>query len=109
MINEVITRACATKETIGTDNFKLCGLKRAAGDTKDLKGPYSSIYLQLNVDLAIGEVWTNQLYDSGHNNWVDYHDEHIISCGIITSPKTMKQIREQVYEAINTYCAMKTA
>ena len=89
------------------NELKLKGVNKVTGETKSLKGWYSPIYLQLNVDLSTGEIWTNRLCDLGHNSWVEYHDGNIISCGTLTYPMTRVQIREKVYEAINNYYALK--
>ena len=83
--------------------LKLREIKRVSGETKSLKGYYSGIYLQLNVDKKTGEVWTNLHNSFGHNSWTTYRDEDVVVCGNIDTPKTMQEIRDIVYETLSYY------
>lgn len=44
---------------LNTYGLKMSGLRKVAGETKSLSGPYSPEYLQLNYDRSTGEVWTD--------------------------------------------------
>ena len=79
--------------------LKITGIKKVAGESKSLRGPYSSIYLQLNYDRETGEVWTDEFVDSNYSFRHIYHNENIINCGIICDPVRMNEIREMVEQA----------
>lgn len=75
--------------------LKIKGLKKIAGESKGLN-PYDHGYLQVNYDMETGEAWTDYHYSIGSNSWSEYHDEDILTCGYISSPHTMEQIREMI-------------
>lgn len=79
--------------------MKIKGLKKIAGESKQI-GKYDPEYLQLNYDKTTGEAWTDYHYSIGHNSWTEYHEPGIITCGNITEPKTMREIREMIENAI---------
>ena len=85
---------------IHTYGLKMSGLRKVAGETKSLSGPYSPEYLQLNYDRSTGEVWTDFFYDLGHNNWQEYHDENVLRCGNLSSPHTMQEIADVIHDAV---------
>lgn len=76
--------------------LKIKGLKKIAGESKNLEGPYSDQYLQLNYDQETGEAWTDLHASFGQNSWTEYHDTNIINCGNISQPMTMKEIKEMI-------------
>lgn len=80
--------------------MKIKGLKKIAGASKSLTGYYSPEYLQLNFDRTTGEAWSDYHYSIGHNSRTEYHDNNIFNCGIITEPKTMKEVAEMIHNAI---------
>lgn len=82
--------------------LKMCGLKRVAADSKSLNGYYSGRYLQLNYDKSTGEVFTNFHYNLGQNSWSVYHDPNVVVIGNISSPHTMQQIADLIFEIINS-------
>ena len=71
--------------------LKLKGIKRVSGETKSLKGYYSGIYLQLNVDKKTGEVWTNLHNSFGHNSWTTYRDEDVVVAETSTRQKRCRK------------------
>lgn len=85
---------------LNTYGLKMYGLRKVAGETKSLSGPYSPEYLQLNYDRSTGEVWTDYFYDLGHNNWQEYHDENVLRCGNLCSPYTMQEIADAIQDAV---------
>lgn len=77
--------------------MKYKGIRKACGRTKSLKGFYGDTHLQLNVGLDTGEVWVDEHLG---NNWSQYKDKNVISCGNIYNPMTMEEIRRMVDDAI---------
>lgn len=82
------------------ESLKVKGLKKIAGETKNLKGFYSGEYLQLNYNKKTGEAWTDFFCNLGQNSWKDYNDSDIIKCGNISEKKTMKEIKEMIHFAL---------
>lgn len=80
--------------------MKIKGLKKIAGESKNLTGYYSPDYLQINFDRKTGEAWSDYFYCIGHNSRKYYHDENILFCGIISRPATMQQIREIIENSV---------
>lgn len=80
--------------------LKVKGLKKIAGETKNLKGFYSCEYLQLNYNKKTGEAWTDYLCSLGQNSWKEYNDSDIINCGNISEKKTMEEIKEMIHAAL---------
>lgn len=80
--------------------MKIKGLKKIAGESKNLTGYYSPEYLQINFDRKTGEAWSNYHYSIGGNSWTQYHESGIVNCGTIHEPKTMREIREMIESAI---------
>ncbi len=77
-------------------NLKIKGLKKIAGESKGLEGYYSGHYLQINYDRKTGEAWTDYHVSFGQNSWTEYNDSSIITCGNISEPMTMKEIRAMI-------------
>lgn len=82
------------------ENLNIKGLKKIAGETKDLKGFYSGEYLQLNYNKKTGEAWTDYFCSLGQNSWKEYHNSDIINCGNISEKKTMQEIKEMIHVAL---------
>lgn len=80
--------------------IKLNGIKKVCTATKRLRGGYSPLYMQLNVDNGNGHIWVDEFYDYGRGTFLVYHDENIVVCGNISSPMTMDEIRKYVIEAL---------
>lgn len=80
--------------------MKIKGLKKIAGESKNLTGYYSPEYLQLNFDRTTGEAWSNYHYSIGHNSRTEYNDNNILNCGIITERKTQLELAEMIHNAI---------
>lgn len=61
--------------------MKITGIKKAVGDYKraNAGGIFSPIYGCLMLDRSTGEVWTDEFYSLGHNEWKEYHDKSIIN------------------------------
>ena len=73
----------------------MTGLRKAAGESKGLRGIYDAAYLQVNYDKNTGEVWTNYHYDLGHSCQTYYHDDDIIFFNI-HEPHTMQQLADYI-------------
>lgn len=76
--------------------LKLKNIKKVAGETKCLKGYYHGGYLQLNYNKKTHELFTVYFYSLGHNSWVVYHDDNIVTIGNISEPMTMQEIYDMV-------------
>lgn len=82
---------------INTYGMKMTGLKKVATETKSLQGYFSGSYLQLNYDKSTGEVFTNYHYSLGQNSWSEYHDPNVKFICNLSSPCTMQQIADHIY------------
>ena len=62
-------------------NIKVTGLKKSVGDYQraNSDGYYSPRYGRLMLDRSTGELWTDEFYSLGHNEWIEYHDDAIIN------------------------------
>lgn len=76
--------------------MKMTGIKKAAGESKQLTDYYSGHYLQVNYNKASDEITTNYHYNLGANSWTEYNDPDIITVGNLYEPTTMSEIREMV-------------
>lgn len=85
---------------INTNGLKMTGLRKAAGETKNLRGYYDASYLQLNYDTVTGEVWTDYFCSLGQNSWTEYHDAAVKVIGNIHTPKTMQELADMISAAI---------
>lgn len=65
--------------------LKLKGLNKAIGDyhRANSGGPYSARYGHLMLDKSTGEIWTDEFYSLGQNEWKEYHSSDIINLGLI--------------------------
>ena len=82
--------------------MKIKGLKKAIGDYKraNAGGQFSPRYGRLMFDTSDGEIWTDEFYSIGHNEWKEYHsdtveridnDEYFFDKGV-----TMKTVKEYI-------------
>lgn len=78
-----------------THGLTIKGLRKIAGETKDLRGYYSGQYLQLNYDPDTGEAWTDFHVSFGQNSWTRYRDNTVV-VGNISSPMTMQEIADMI-------------
>lgn len=84
---------------LNTHGRKMTGLRKAAGESKELRGYYDAAYFQINYDKCTGEVWTNYHYDLGHSSRTYYNDDDIISFNI-HEPHTMQQLADCIASAL---------
>lgn len=65
--------------------LKLQGLNKAIGDyhRANSGSPYSPRYGVLMLDKSTGEIWTDEFYSLGQNEWKEYHSNDIINLGLI--------------------------
>lgn len=89
------------------ENLKIKGIKKIAGESKNLGGYYSGEYLQLNYDTKTGEAWTDYHTSFGQNSWTEYNNSTIINCGNICNPITMEEIREMIKDKLEMINRMK--
>ncbi len=86
---------------LNTYDIKMTGLKKAAGDTKDLRGYCSSEYAELFFDRATGEVWTVYQYSLGQNSWTEYDKKDVVKVCNLSEPTTMQQIADLIKERLD--------
>lgn len=63
--------------------MKIKGIKKAVGEYKraNAGGYYSPRYGYLMLDCKTGEVWTDEFYSLGHNEWKQYHSNAVVNLG----------------------------
>jgi hypothetical protein len=84
--------------------MKIKGLKKAIGDYKraNAEGYYSPRYGRLMYDKADGEIWTDEFYSLGHNEWKEYHSDTIINLGSIMEEREIEINMQNVKDFIET-------
>lgn len=81
-------------------NIKITGLKKAVGDYQraNAEGYYTPRYGYLMFDKSDGELWTDEFYSLGHNEWKEYHSNTIVNLGRMMAEQeievNMKNVRE---------------
>ena len=80
--------------------LKLQGLNKAIGDyhRANSGGPYSPRYGYLMLDKSTGEIWCDEFYSLGQNEWISYHSPDIINLGLIMENQGYEINRESVKE-----------
>lgn len=60
---------------------KVKGVKKAIGDYNRANkgGVYSPRYGYIMLDRESGEVWTDEFYSLGRNEWKQYHSPHVVN------------------------------
>lgn len=63
--------------------MKIKGIKKAVGEYNraNAGGYYSPRYGYLMLDCETGEVWTDEFYSLGHNEWKQYHSNAVVNLG----------------------------
>lgn len=63
--------------------MKIQGLRKAVREYKDANsgGYYSPHCGYLMYDKSTGELWTDEFWSIGHNEWMEYHSDDIINIG----------------------------
>ena len=75
------------------------GIKKAVGSYNRLNagGYYSPHYGVMMLDRGTGEVWVDEFYSIGHNNWKEYQDRNIMNLSRYMEyrgiPVTMANVR----------------
>lgn len=83
-----------------TYGIPMAGLRKAATETKTTRGYYSGLYVQISYSPTDGQVLYNTHYSLGHNSWAQYHDPSIVFIYNASSPQTMQDIADRIYDAI---------
>lgn len=80
--------------------LKLQGLNKAIGDyhRANSGGTYSPRYGYLMLDKSTGEIWTDEFYDLGHNDFAVYKSDDIINLGLIMENNGYEITRDTVKE-----------
>lgn len=88
------------------ENKKITGLKKAVGDYQkaNAEGHYSPRYGYLMYDKENGNLWTDEFYSLGHNEWKDYHSDTIINLGLMMAEReieiNMKNVRDFIEKVL---------
>ena len=83
---------------------KIKGLKKAVGDYQraNSEGFYSPRYGRLMYDSEDGQLWTDEFYSLGHNEWKEYHSSSIVNLGAMMAereiPVNMANVRQFIAE-----------
>lgn len=85
-----------------TYGLNIRGLRKAAGETKTTRGYYSGLYVQISYSPTDGQVLYDTHYSLGHNSWTQYHDPSIVFIYNASSPQTMQEIADRIYDAVKT-------
>lgn len=80
--------------------LKIKGLKKIAEASKALNTAGAGHYLQVNYDIANDKVWYDEHVSLGGNSWVKYADDDVITCGYISCPHTVEELRDMVEDAV---------
>lgn len=82
--------------------LKLQGLNKAIGDyhRANSGGPYSPRYGVLMLDKSTGEIWTDEFYSLGQNDWKEYHSNDIINLGLIMENEGYEINRDSVKDFV---------
>lgn len=86
--------------------MKITGLKKAVGEYQRANkgGCYSPKYGCLMFDKATGELWTDEFYSLGHNEWEQYQSNSIINLGRIMEKNNieinMKNVKSFIEQRI---------
>lgn len=86
--------------------MKITGLKKAVGEYQraNKEGYYSPKYGYLMFDKATGELWTDEFYSLGHNEWKQYQSNSIINLGRIMTENNieinMKNVKSFIEQRI---------
>lgn len=84
--------------------MKIKGLKKAVGDYQraNSEGFYSPSYGYLMFDSEDGQLWTDEFYSLGHNEWKEYHSDTIVNLGAMMAereiPVNMANVRQFIAE-----------
>ena len=88
---------------INTFGLQMKGLKKIAGESKNLDDYYSGKYLQISYDTETGDVLSDYHYSLGHNSWSSYDDSGIITVGNISEPISMQQLASRIYACVEEF------
>ena len=84
--------------------MKIKGLKKAVGDYQraNSEGFYSPRYGYIMYDSEDGQLWTDEFYSLGHNEWKEYHSDTIVNLGAMMAereiPVNMANVRQFIAE-----------
>lgn len=85
---------------MNTYRMTMRGLRKAAGETKGLRGYYGGGYVQISYDTGTGDVLTDYHYSIGNSWWTQYHDQAIITVCNARRQMTMQQIADAIARAV---------
>ncbi len=73
-------------------NIKIKGLKKAVGDYQraNSDGAYSPRYGYLMYDTEDGELWVDEFYSIGENQWKQYKSASVVNLGFMMAAEDME-------------------
>lgn len=71
---------------------KIVGIKRIAGESKELKGRYGRACLQVVLNRVTGRAWS--VYHADMHSYVEYENPDIVTCGYLYEPATMSEVKD---------------
>ena len=77
---------------------KIVGLKKIAGESKKLNGPYGSYHLDVFYDTKTGKAWASAQIG---NSYCVYDDANIVRICSLHEPRTMAEIKRTIIEVLD--------
>ena len=84
--------------SVNKKGYKMVGLKKAAGETKKLRGGCHGECCEIFYDTKTGEVWTVWQVSLGQNTWTEYHDKNIVKLRNVVTPQTMQGLADMIID-----------
>ena len=81
---------------LNTYGYKMFGLKKAAGATKNLLGYYHGLYIQLSYNPKTGKIGLGEHFDFSHRSRDIYIDPNYIDIANLYEPYTMQEIADLI-------------
>lgn len=83
--------------------MKITGIKRVAGLSKRLTGPYGANYLGVYITMdnpGLWRVWGEEFVDLGRTWRIVPHTDNCISVGIVDTPISMAELKQMVIDKL---------
>lgn len=86
---------------INTYGYKMTGIKKVAGYTKDERVSPYGCSVEIFYNLPTGQCWP--VWQISDSTWSVYHDDNIIPVWRAHHAMTMQEIADVIYEAIKRH------
>ena len=98
-ISESKYRSHRNNESLNTSDSKI---RQAVREYQKLNSdPYSKQYSYLMYNKRTGEIWNDEFYSVGHNQWKDYKDSDIVNISRILDDRNLDVTFENVKKLID--------